>query len=504
MSIKGRLTIGVLIQVLLLALLAGIDHHFSQRLDRTEHLYQQAFEAQIAVQQVLRGAGEVLLTEGSSSSRAQTSKAIGAVEDHLGAMLKLAPDIDTELAQTLTDKVRKPWESVRQIVQSMLAFKKISVEHTEGLVLFGKLTDVGESLSRNMRETVDQSLAAGVRGRATARTAVATGTVLLALALLVTSVLLHRAIVRPLNKMVAVTEAVASGDVQAEVDSANESAEMARALRAVEHMQGSLAHLVHHVRQSTQSVVNASGTLEQDNRDLEQRTERQATAVEETASLLGGLSERVQQNADNARQANQLAGKASAIAAQGGKVVDEVVDTMRGINEASNKIADIIGVIDAIAFQTNILALNAAVEAARAGEQGRGFAVVASEVRTLAGRSADAAKEIRLLITNSVERVERGTGLADQAGGTMNEVVAAVQRVADIMGEITVATDEQSTGAAQVRQAIEHIRDITHQNVALVAHVASATTDMRTGARALDEAVSVFRIKSAAGLPAPA
>jgi len=218
-------------------------------------------------------------------------------------------------------------------------------------------------------------------------------------------------------------------------------------------MQTSLATVVGSVRESSESVATASAQIAQGNNDLSQRTEQQASALEETAASLEQLGATVKHNADNARQANQLALGASTVAIKGGQVVGQVVETMMGINDSSKKIADIIGVIDGIAFQTNILALNAAVEAARAGEQGRGFAVVASEVRSLAGRSAEAAKEIKVLISASVERVEQGTTLVDQAGVTMAEVVASLKRVTDIMGEISAASIDQSTGVAQVGEA---------------------------------------------------
>ncbi len=253
------------------------------------------------------------------------------------------------------------------------------------------------------------------------------------------------------------------------------------------------------VRSNADGVATASAEIAQGNHDLSARTEQQASALEETAASMEELSATVKQNADSARQANQLAMNASTVAMQGGEVVSEVVQTMKGINEASNKISDIISVIDGIAFQTNILALNAAVEAARAGEQGRGFAVVASEVRSLAGRSAEAAKEIKALINTSVERVTQGSVLVDQAGTTMTEVVSAIRRVTDLMGEISAASSEQSLGVAQVGEAVTQMDNATQQNAALVEEMAAAASSLKTQAHELVQTVGVFKLGAASG-----
>ena len=262
----------------------------------------------------------------------------------------------------------------------------------------------------------------------------------------------------------------------------------------LQHMQQSLTDIVSRVRTGSESVATASAEIAQGNQDLSARTESQASALEETAASMEQLGSTVKQNADSARQANQLAMNASTVAVKGGEVVSQVVDTMKGINESSHRISAIISVIDGIAFQTNILALNAAVEAARAGEQGRGFAVVATEVRSLAGRSAEAAKEIKSLISASVERVEHGSALVDQAGATMLEVVNAIKRVTDIMGEITSASNEQALGVAQIGEAVSQMDQATQQNAALVEEMAAAAAGLKSLAEELVETVSVFKL----------
>ncbi len=302
-----------------------------------------------------------------------------------------------------------------------------------------------------------------------------------------------RSITRPINQAVEVARAVAAGDLSMSIRAQSQD-ETGQLLHALAEMQGGLAKVVGTVRQGSESVATASSQIAQGNQDLSARTESQASALEETAASMEELSSTVKQNADNAKQANQLAQSASKVAVQGGEVVALVVDTMKGINDSSKKIADIISVIDGIAFQTNILALNAAVEAARAGEQGRGFAVVASEVRSLAGRSAEAAKEIKTLITDSVERVGQGTALVDQAGATMSEVVASIRRVTDIMGEISAASSEQSQGVAQIGEAVTQMDQATQQNAALVEEMAAAASSLRGQAQDLVQAVAVFKL----------
>jgi methyl-accepting chemotaxis protein len=302
-----------------------------------------------------------------------------------------------------------------------------------------------------------------------------------------------RSITGPVHEAVAVAQSVAAGNLDIDV-TVRGSNELGQLMQALSDMSQSLIGVVGSVRQGAEGVATASAEIAQGNNDLSARTESQASALEQTASSMEQLGAAVRQNADSARQANQLAHNASLVAIKGGEVVGQVVQTMHGINASSRKISDIISVIDGIAFQTNILALNAAVEAARAGEQGRGFAVVASEVRSLAGRSADAAKEITALINASVERVEQGSALVDQAGTTMTEVVSSIERVTDLMGEISAASNEQSLGVSQVGEAVGQMDQATQQNAALVEEMAAAASSLNSQAQELVQTVSVFQL----------
>jgi methyl-accepting chemotaxis protein len=314
------------------------------------------------------------------------------------------------------------------------------------------------------------------------------------------AIAITRSITGPIREAVRVAETVSAGDLTSDIviDSNDETGKLMAALKA---MNDSLVGIVGQVRSGTDTISTASSEIASGNMDLSSRTEEQASSLEETASSMEELTSTVKFNAENARQANQLAIAASQVATKGGTVVSEVVATMGSINESSRKIVDIISVIDGIAFQTNILALNAAVEAARAGEQGRGFAVVASEVRNLAQRSAAAAKEIKTLIGDSVEKVDTGSRLVDQAGKTMAEVVASISRVTNIMNEITTASDEQRDGIEQVNQAITQMDAVTQQNAALVEEAAAAAASMQEQSARLSQVVGVFKLNSLAAPP---
>ena len=359
---------------------------------------------------------------------------------------------------------------------------------------FDELETELEAMSGAIEEEANQR--AGIVDTFFVQVLVATGSaILLCLlgmaALWTVSQRLMGALTRSLN----VAQAVAQGDLSSRV-AVQGSNEAAQLLGALGQMNERLRDIVQAVRLNSEGVATASAQIASGNADLSQRTEQQASALQETAASMEELGSAVKASADNARQANELAVNASTVAIKGGDVVGEVVETMRGINDSSKRIADIIGVIDGIAFQTNILALNAAVEAARAGEQGRGFAVVASEVRSLAQRSAEAAKEIKRLITASVERVEQGTILVDRAGSTMNEVVVSIRRVTEIMGEISAASHEQSSGVRQVGEAVSQIDQATQQNAALVEESAAAAESLKHQAGQLVSAVAVFKLGS--------
>ncbi|MEF7613574.1 methyl-accepting chemotaxis protein [Aquincola sp. MAHUQ-54] len=360
--------------------------------------------------------------------------------------------------------------------------------------LLSALVDVNVALGKKAYDDSDVIVAESTQ----ATWAVIVAAVLLSVGV---SLLISRSITRPLGgepaEVASAANAVAEGDLTWPIraKAGDDSSVVAR----MAAMQANLVKVVSNVRQNAESVATASAQIAQGNQDLSARTEEQASALEETAASMEQLSTTVKHNADNAQQANQLAQTASTVAVQGGEVVSRVVDTMKEINQSSTRIADIIAVIDGIAFQTNILALNAAVEAARAGEQGRGFAVVAGEVRTLAQRSAEAAKEIKTLISASVERVAAGTQLVDQAGTTMSEVVQSIGRVNQIMSDISRASAEQSAGVAQVGEAVSQMDQATQQNAALVEESAAAADSLRQQAQQLVQAVAVFKLQQGGG-----
>ncbi len=345
-----------------------------------------------------------------------------------------------------------------------------------------------------IEERAEQRYAEEVRAARSLTLKIAGGAVILILAgLLAGAAVLIRSIRQPLAEANRLAARIAEGDLSATIDTSRGD-EFGDLMKSLARMNASLAHMVQQVRQSADSMATASAEIATGNQDLSQRTEQTSGDLQSTASAMEELTSTVQHSADNARQASQLASSASTVAQKGGAVVQQVVSTMGEIHASSRKIADIIGVIDGIAFQTNILALNAAVEAARAGEQGRGFAVVAGEVRSLAGRSAEAAKEIKALIGTSVEKVGTGTQLVRQAGDTMQEIVQSVRRVADVIGEITAAAGEQSSGIAQVNTSIAKLDQMTQQNAALVEQSAAAAQSLREQADQLAQAVAVFKL----------
>ena len=431
------------------------------------------------------------------AAMAATDKAAAQTQQRIKALLAQAPQ-----AQALLDAIAKSGQAYQE--------QRDTVRHASS----GGEPDIAGMVDRDLRPRADAYLQALDKLRAYMGTQVQAAQAdnaalasqslwLLGLATLAALALgtlvawqTTRSITLPLRQGIQAAENIAQGDLSMRIAVAQQRDEAGQLLQALAHMQTRLADTVAHVRQNAEGVATASSEIAHGNHDLSARTESQASALQQTAASMEQLGSTVRQNADNAQQANQLARNASNVATQGGEVVAQVVETMRGIHDASRRIADIIGVIDGIAFQTNILALNAAVEAARAGEQGRGFAVVAGEVRNLAQRSADAAKEIKGLIGASVERVEQGSQLVDKAGGTMEEVVTAIRRVTDIMGEISAASKEQASGVAQVGEAITQMDQTTQQNAALVEQSAAAAASLQTQAGELVRAVAVFTLEA--------
>ena len=411
---------------------------------------------------------------------------------------------EARLAQTFDERVTDyTRHGVVAVTEALLAGQMEAADRAYREGLSPRATPMQESISRltSLQIDVAQEEYRHAVARYQSLLVVSIAAIVLGIALAVVfGFFLVRSISQALQHAVEVSSAVSNGDLTSTIRQDGQD-EVSLVLRSLAVMQDNLAQIVNRVRLGSDSVSTASSEIAQGNQDLSARTEKQASALEETAASMEELSSTVKQNADNARQANQLAQSASTVAVQGGSVVGQVVDTMRGISDSSRQIADIISVIDGIAFQTNILALNAAVEAARAGEQGRGFAVVAGEVRTLASRSAEAAKEIKQLITASVGRVEQGSAQVDQAGQTMSEVVASIRRVTDIMGEISAASTEQSQGVAQIGEAVQQMDQVTQQNAALVEEMAAAASSLRSQAQELVSVVSVFRVAEGQAAP---
>lgn len=420
----------------------------------------------------------------------------------------LSLPIDTEEEKKVADEVTtKRTRYLKEAEQGLIAALRAGRSEDVEDILVNKLPPLFQSLTKSTDELIQlqmKSAASGYQDSQTLfhyfRIVAVVGVLLGLIGVAIYAFFLIRAITGPLKEMLHHFDTIASGDLTSNIEVKSRN-EMGTLMLGLQKMQQRLTDTVAQVREGSTAIGTATTEIAAGNLDLSSRTEQQAASLEETASSMEELTSTVKQNADNARQANQLATSASAIAVKGGVVVSNVVSTMDAINTSARKIVDIIGVIDGIAFQTNILALNAAVEAARAGEQGRGFAVVASEVRSLAQRSAAAAKEIKQLIDDSVTKVDVGTRLVAEAGTTMTEVVDSVKHVTDIMSEILAASQEQSAGIEQVNTAIVQMDEVTQQNAALVEQAAAAAASLRDQATNLSEVVSVFKLQGHQSAP---
>ncbi len=515
LTVRAKLTWAFGLLALVVLLISGFalrslseaDQRFDGFVNGIAERTDVAWQMRSAVTHRAIAARNLVLVTSPEDMAVEKEKVLVAHKKTTESMAKLiqmgqATDVSDEGRRLIAemDRIEKLYAPVAlDIVDKALTKRQseaIEKMNKECRPLLASLDKAAEAYAQFVRTVSDKRVEAAAADYAAQRNLLI-GTCVLAFLLAGgAGVLLTRSLTRALGgepaELGAAMQRVADGDlsVRIETTSGDESSVMATAAR----MQAALSLLVSSVRQNSESVATASAQIAQGNQDLSSRTEQQASALQEAAATMEQLDTTVRHNADSAKQANQLAQGASAVAAQGGEVVGKVVTTMQDINDSSRKIGDIISVIDGIAFQTNILALNAAVEAARAGEQGRGFAVVASEVRSLAQRSAQAAKEIKTLIGRSVEQVELGTALVDQAGKTMGQIVASIQRVSDIVAEISSASAEQSSGVQQVGEAVSQMDQATQQNAALVEESAAAADSLKAQALQLVQAVAMFKL----------
>ncbi|WIV96907.1 methyl-accepting chemotaxis protein [Kinneretia aquatilis] len=450
----------------------------------------------------IRGDAQLALLGALEQQAARISEAEAGLKEHAATFEKNLALLDQA---TLSEEARQALRTVRPLVARYVqaAREMVQAAHNDAAaaqkagpalqVAFTQLEDQMAEMSDAIEKTNERLNEQAEQGVKMTRYLMAAAWLASALAMLLASLWLARQMTRPMNQAVRVAQALASGELGNRIEPAGNE-ETQQLLRALAEMQGSFADIVREVKRNADEVASASTEIAHGNQDLSDRTEQQANALQRTTSTMSELDANVRNNADNAEQARQLAEQASKVALNGGDMMGRVISTMGGINDSSRRIADIIGVIDGIAFQTNILALNAAVEAARAGEQGRGFAVVAGEVRGLAQRSAAAAREIKDLIDTSVGQVGQGTELVNQAGQTMDEIVSAIRRVTEVVAEISRASGEQSAGVREVGQSVAHMDQATQQNAALVEQSAAAADSLSQQAQQLVKAVAAFRL----------
>jgi methyl-accepting chemotaxis protein len=515
LRIGTRLSLGYALVIGLLAIVTAMALHTMSNMngtlvdvvDNNIAVSTSATEMRDAQRQVSLSVSSMMFLNDSSAIAAEHKKVAAARADYLKASAILAQKADSPQAKAILARIDAERAETIPLMDLVIRHAEDGRRDEAIDVLWSRALPASMKWQGALHEMIElQNSDSDFDKRESAQDYSRSRLIMFALGALaiviaaLAAFLSTRSITGPVHAAVKVAQTVAAGDLRSEIV-VERSDETGQLLQALKDMNDSLHDIVGQVRSSTDSIATASREIAIGNLDLSTRTERQASSLEETASSIEELTAAVKHNADHARQANMLAATASEVASKGGAVVAQVVDTMGSINASSKEIVDIIGVIDGIAFQTNILALNAAVEAARAGEQGRGFAVVASEVRALAQRSAAAAKEIKSLIDHSVAQIAVGTRLVDQAGGTMNEIVTSVRHVTEIMDEIASASHEQELGIEQINRAIGEMDTVTQQNAALVEQAAAAAAAMQDQAACLAEAVSVFAV--AGSEPAP-
>jgi len=518
LNIANRLRLGFGLLLAFIAVIACVGVYSLNQLHKgttelADGVWPRARQANIALDNVRGSIGRIfqLVAVDDPAVRAQAAERLNAnIAATDKALQDLEPLLVTETGKAALADAKERRKDYMALVEQVKALLKDNKTEEARALAFGKTYDALQAFAKSLRKQVEfqegrfESASNDADAvHATALRIIGGMAVTALLLAIAAAVVITRSVVRPLNRAVEVARTVAAGDLTSriEVQGKDEAAQMMQALK---EMNASLSSLVLDVRTGSDEIATAAREIATGNLELSSRTEQQAGALEETASSMEEMTSTVRQNAENALQANQLAASASDVARRGGQVVARVVETMGDIDQASRKIVEIISVIDGIAFQTNILALNAAVEAARAGEQGRGFAVVAGEVRTLAQRSAAAAKEIKGLIDDSVAKVSVGSQLVSDAGTTMDEVVTSVQRVTDIVAEISSASREQEGGITQINQAITEMDSVTQQNAALVEEAAGAAGSLQEQADRLAQMAAVFKVEMPAAASAAA